>query len=1338
MRFAIYLYFLFCAGDCIASDTLSVRYLGIDQGLSNNAVTCIYKDHNGFMWFGTYDGLNRYDGCAFRVFRNTIGDATSLLDNHVFCINSDNENKVWVGSGKGVSIYDPNRSAFFTPRFSKVGSSENVPLYDAVLSIKNAGNTMLVGTVHNGLIVFTGSGETGKQLVLPGQTGAAYNIQAIEYDSIRNAVWFFVNDRGLYKYDIASKRIVAVASGVAQCYSIFPRSNGDVLIAGDSGVARVYHNIFKRFDPIPQMIVRDIAEDAKGALWIATDGNGLWYLSPGGNRAQPLSLAGEAINSNSIYDLYIDPEGREWIGTLRGGVNILERDGSSFKTISYHKGRTEDVNDFILSFCEDDRSNLWIGTDGAGLRYWDKQKNSFTKYVHSADPGSVRSNFITCIARDYKNDIWISSWFGGIDKLNRSNNTFRHYSCYDPFQKNEEKNCWQVYEDSKRRLWASASNKGHLFLYNRPADQFELFDSSLFDLQVLMEDRSGNFWGGNYNSLIKIDPEKKQHKIFFIGYTVRSICEDKRHNFWVGTEGGGLLLFDRGKGTYRRITTKDGLPNNVILKILEDNKGDLWMSTYYGLCRYDPVLKTFRNFTQADGLQSNQFSFNAAMIAKNGDFLFGGIKGFNSFYPDSVYDKKNIPHLFLTGIKIDNAPVEAGPAYVVSHNKDIITGIAVPFDKALSFDFTALQYSNANNLNYAYYLKGWDKNWSIANNIKTANYSHIREGAYTFYVRVMNPDGVWNEEVQLLAVRVLPPWYRTWWAYLLYTVFTIGIVCAFLYYYRRQDRLRYEIKLALLEKQKEKELAERKISFFTDISHEFRTPLTLIVSPLKDLMAEAGPGLIQKKLSTIHRNARRLLSLVDQLLLFRKVESIEQQLHLSRFDINEVCNEVFLSFTQRAASKNIRFIFDRPLDEVGYCGDKEKIEIILFNLLSNALKYTPDNGEVQLSLTGGNGQIRIIVKDTGCGISESISSRLFDVFYQANNTGKASQTGFGIGLYVSKKLAIAHEGALSYVSAEGEGTTFTLILPNNKLTSMQHAGEEDRCGRPSIIHELVEESREEGDTTTDNRSKVIDKIISGLPTMVIVDDDADLRSYVKEIFIEQFNIYETNDGASAFDLIGRELPDIVISDVIMGKMDGIELCRKLKENAHLAHIPIILLTGSSSEKSKLTGLECGAEDYVSKPFSKELIVARVQNILTSRNRLQQYFFNTITLKPASSIESDHKEFLTRCIEIVDQNMENPEFNVQLFCQGIGMSQPTLYKRIKAISGLTVNVFVRYLRLRKAAELLINTSKTVVEVTYATGFNDLRYFREQFSKLFGMTPSEFIRRYRKPLGNKIIK
>ncbi len=751
MKLAFYAYFLFWAGNCLATDTLSVRYLGIDQGLSNNAVTCIYKDHNGFMWFGTYDGLNRYDGYNFRVFRNIIGDSTSLLDNHIYCINSDNQNRIWIGGGKGASIYDPGRSVFFTPRFRKSNNTGIAPLDDDALTIKGAGDVMLVGTEHEGLIVFDDSCATGLQIPLPGKAGADYDVPGIEYDWIRREVWVFVNGLGLYKYDVRTRQLSLVASGLTQCVSIFARPNGDVLVGNDGGIFRLTGNSFTRFEAVPEMIIRYMAEDPARGLWIATDGNGVWYLPPGARKAEPLVLSGEKINSNAIYNVFIDGEGRGWVGTLRGGVNILEKNNNLFKTISYQTGKSEAVNDFILSFCEDDRSNLWIGTDGAGLRYWDRQRNEFTKYVHSQDPGSISSNFITYIVRDFRNDIWISTWFGGIDRLNKSNNSFIHYNCYNPSIKIDERNIWQIFEDSKRRLWACGSSGGHLYLYNRAADKFELFDNSLFDFQAITEDKSGNLWGGNYNSLIQIDPEKMHHKVYFIGYPVRSIHEDKDRNLWVGTEGGGLLLFDRDNGKFRQMTTKEGLPNNGILRILEDDKGNLWLSSYYGLCRFNPRQKTFRNFTQADGLQSNQFSFNAAMISKGGEFLFGGIKGFNIFYPDSIYEKKNIPKLFLTGLSIDNAPVEKDTAFVTARDKDIITGITVPFDKALlSFDFTALHYSPAANLKYAYFLKGWDKDWDITN-VRTANYSHLGEGEYTFYVKVRNADGGWNEETKFVV-----------------------------------------------------------------------------------------------------------------------------------------------------------------------------------------------------------------------------------------------------------------------------------------------------------------------------------------------------------------------------------------------------------------------------------------------------------------------------------------------------------------------------------------------------------------------------------------------------------
>lgn len=1293
------------------------------------------------MWFGTYDGLNKYDGSSFRVFRNIIGDTTSLLDNHIYCIDSDYENNIWVGGPRGVNIYNAAKSNFTIPFFRKTGNNKTVPLRGEVLSIKKVHDFVLVGTASSGLIVFSKNSRTGQQISFNGIKDASCRVSDIEYDSLHDNIWIFINGVGLCKYDLKKKKIIQIAASQSLCHQIFIKRNGEVFIGNNDGVYKLEKNTLRAYELIPGMSVRDIVEDDQNGLWIASDGNGLWHLPPNASKAVRFSTKDGSINSNSIYDIYLDKEGRKWVGTLRGGINILEEKKSLFKTIYFETSKAKEENNFILSFCEDTQSNLWIGTDGAGLRYWNRSSNSYTTYVHSSNPNSISSNFVTSITQDSQNDLWVSTWFGGINRLNRANNTFKRYNCFNPYKKLVENNVWSIYEDRQKRLWASCSS-GDLYTYNRSSDRFELFDKSLVVFQMFAEDSEGKLWGGSSNSLVLIDPVTKKHKAFSIGYAVTSVQEDKNHVFWIGTEGGGLVKFDRATQTFTRITTKNGLPSNVVLRILKDKGGNLWLSTYNGLCRFNPTLNTFRNFTRSDGLPSNQFNYHAALISKSGEFLFGGIKGFITFFPDKIIDKKATPKLFLTGLNIDNIPVEENDTYVTGRNKDIVTSITLPFDKAtLSLDFIALEYSANDNIQFAYYLDEWDKDWNIVNNSSIANYSRLHEGNYTFYVKVLNAEGIWSGEQKLLSIKVLPPWYRTWWAYLIYLIGIASAIGLYLRYTKYQERLRYEVRLALIEREKEKELTERKISFFTHISHEFRTPLTLIISPIMELVAETVSEIKRKKLTIIQRNAKRLLSLVDQLLLFRKVDSIEQQLKMENFDLNEACDEVFLCFTQLASSKHINLQFQKPDKPHIVQGDKEKIEIILFNLVSNALKYTPAGGEVILSITETNEHLDILVKDTGYGIAENVGNRLFESFYQADNTERTSETGFGIGLYVSQKLAQAHSGKLSFTSIEGKGTTFTLTLPKNSDQTVSISVNKPETGRPSVVNRLVEDLMEDieiDEEVDDNESRVIDKIISGLPSMLIIDDNADLRHYIKQIFIQQFNIYEADNGVSAFEIISKELPDIVVSDVIMKKMDGIELCRKVKESSTLSHIPIVLLTASGSEESKLRGIECGAEDYIKKPFDKELIVARVQNILRARRRLQQYFLNTVTLQPTSAIDNDNKDFLERCIKIIEAHQDDTEFTVQTFAQEIGMSQPTLYKKIKAISGLTVNVFIRYLRLRKAADLLINTNKTILEVTYVTGFNDMKYFREQFSKLFGMKPSEYVKRYRKPLGNKIGK
>lgn len=1322
-----------------------VEYLGIERGLSNNAITCIYQDHRGFMWFGTYDGVNRYDGYSFKVFRNIIGDTNSLIDNHIYSLSGDRSQNLWIGAAKGLSVYSQSTSIFSTPRFRLWNNSAWEVMKEGVgiVQYATAANLVLAGTHNKGLLVFTGGNLWGKQIPLLSTTEppGGYTVTAIEVDRSNQKAWIFITRVGLCLYDFKTGKLTTVNSTHRYADCIKLGRNGSLWLGNNDGLFEYNINTNNYSGNVMpgKNKVTSLFLDRNNIFWIGSDGGGLWYLPATASKAIPyLSDEGtELVNSNSIYSIYGDADNRKWIGTLRGGVNIFHPRVTSFKTISYNSpGQNNSINNFILSFGEDEKNNVWIGTDGAGLRYWNRKENKTIRYTYNpSDNTSISSNFITSILKDSQNDIWVSTWYGGINRLKKGSQVFERFACINPITNAEENNTWLVYEDVQKKIWTSTVNNGTLYIFNREKNVFELFDEKIINIQCLAEDSKGNLWAGNYTSLIRIDPIQKKHQTYSLNYPVRCIHEDKDRNLWIGTEGAGLLLFNRKTGSFKQFTTAQGLPNNTILRILEDDKGNLWMSTYNGLSKFDVSKNTFRNYLQSDGLQSNQFSFNAGLRLKSGEFLFGGIRGFNIFQPDSVYDRKEAPPVFLTGISISNNPVQSHSSLSANSNYENPETLVVPFDQAtLSLDFLALEYTSADKIHYAYKLDGWDKDWIQSNTVRTANYSRLREGVYAFKIKTTNADGEWGNPVQLMKLRVLPPWYRTGWAYLLYVLTFAAAVYLYILYNKRQERLRYEVKLAVLEKDKEKELTEKKISFFTHISHEFRTPLTLIINPLKELFQKKGKDVNEKDISMIYRNARRLLSLVDQLLLFRKVESVDQQMRIERFDIVEACNEVHLSFCHHAEAKGIRFLFQKPDYPINIFGDKEKIEIILFNLLSNSFKYTKE-GTIALEIADHERSVELLVKDTGAGIPADIGNKLFESFYRVENKGYASQTGFGVGLYVSHKLALAHHGKLSYTSEPGSGTEFRLqLLKGKEHFGSQPISDEFASGE-TILQELVEEPLDtvapthEGNLSS-NKSGVIEKLTSELPSMLIVDDNEDIRTYLKQIFTGSFNIFEADDGTGGYELVLKETPDIVISDVKMKHLGGIELTQKIKDNPTVAHVPVILLTASSSEVLKLQGITGGAEDYITKPFEKDLIVARVKNILKGRNRLQQYFLNAVTLKPNTSIAGEHKEFIETCIAIVEKHLHDPDFTVKTFCREIGMSHPALYKKVKAVSGLTINVFVRYLRLRKAAELLVNTDKSIVEIAYITGFNDIKYFREQFNRLFEMNPSEYIKRYRR--------
>jgi len=1315
-------------------------HLNIEKGLSNNSVNAVYKDRYGFMWFGTDDGLNRYDGFSFNVFKSNIKDPESLIHNRIADLTEDKDGALWIGTNRGISVFDHYTSKFSTPEFSYAGKKSRAT--DPVFTVKaDDKGTVFVGVQHKGLLIRK-AGDLLKHVIFRNRAGKSvpYSVYAIAFRA--DQAWLVTN-LGLCVYSSSTDQMRLVNRSIRRANRMIAKDN-TLWIATDNGLFKYDVRSTTR-DPL-------IREQAKLAaprvmdlrfqgeqLWIATDGGGVSVLDTNTGKVNRIVSApdGSALSSNAVMSIYSDDEDRIWLGTLRGGVNLLDQKKNKFRKISHLPNNQNSlISDFVLSFCEDKDGSVWVGTDGAGISVWNRKTNAFRNYTHQENqPSSISNNNITSIVRDDEDVIWVATFGGGINRYDRSSGTFTQFACLNNGQ--EDRNVWKLFKDSKNNIWAGTSfGSDATYKFNRKTGTFEPFDSRFKYVTSFGEDNAGNVWlGTEYGQLVKIDEESGAHRIYNLKNQIRSIVCDKEGNLWVGVQYTGLVKFDHHKnGKFTVMTEAEGLCNNSVLNIQEDALGNLWMSTFNGLSKWDNKRKRFINFYEEDGLQSNQFSFNASLKLESGEILFGGIRGFNIFAPAEVRREYNPSKVLIAGIRINNIPIQHDQNFEKQASIYSISELVLPYDKAvLSIDYTTPEYSGTDRILYKYILEGWDNIWNYSGKARTANYSQLWEGNYILRIKSTNEDGLWTDAEKVLKIKVLPPWYRSWWAYALYVAAVFSLIYFYIGYHLRQSQLRYEIKSANLNTQKERELNEKKISFFTHIAHEFRTPLTLIMNPVRELLNSDGKKVNMDDMSGVFRNAKRLLSLVDQLLLFGKAEGEDDKLKVSSFNIHDLCHEVFLCFNSQASSKKIHYTFNCDNKDLEIYGDRQKVEIAVFNLMSNAFKYTLPGGSVALCLTDQPDELLIEVSDTGKGISEDVGNQIFERFYQVTNPEKGYRNGFGIGLYLVKKFVSAHKGSVTYISEMGKGSTFSIALLKgfSHFDHMDFSLVHEKHSEMSTVFEetVVEDQTSDGLDTlemTDIELQVSDRL-----SLLIVDDNAEIRSYIRKSFIQSYNVLEAGDGLEGLRLAERYSPDIIISDISMPQMTGIELCQKIKESAALNHIPVILLTSATSDEVKLKGIETGAADYITKPFEREMLVARVVNLLKSRNNLQQYFYNHITLQSDNlKISPEYREFLNRCISVIETHLQDPSFSARSFADELGMSHSNLYKRVKSVSGKSVSEFIRYVRLRKAAELMINSDCNVSQASFEAGFNDIKYFREQFTKLFGMKPSEYIKKYRK--------
>ena len=1077
-----------------------------------------------------------------------------------------------------------------------------------------------------------------------------------------------------------------------------------------------------------RVAVQSIIEDDSGVLWFATNGLG---VARHDNARKPFKIFQHArkkpntLVGNEVTAVYEDRRGIWWIGTTLG-LSRLEPNTGKIRNFQHviNDPHSLSLNN-VQSVFEDSRNHLWIGTWGGGLNKLDRTTWQFTHYKHQAsDSKSLSNNFIHAIYEDRSGNLWIGTGAGGLDKFDRDNHIFVHYSAdakRSEWLKSNEIHC--IYEDPTGLLWLGTTMWG-LYRFDPKQERFVNYMHELDNPQSLSSNR------------------------------VISIYEDKLQRLWVGTFGGGLNRFDREKSTFFHFAEKDGLPNNSIHTILEDEHGNLWLSTNKGLSRFDPETKSFRNFYTNDGLPSNKFSF-AAYRCRDNTMLFGSDKGLLYFFPDSIKDNPFIPPVVLTDFKILNqsVPIAVGNRKVdgkFALEKSISETERIELlysQNVFTFEFAALHYAASFKNQYAYKMEGFDRDWIYAGKRRFATYTNLDPGNYIFHVKGSNSDGVWNEKGASIHITILPPWWKTTGAYIGYAV----LLFVLLFFVRRFEmnriKIRNRLRLRELEAQKLQEVDSLKSRFFANISHEFRTPLTLILGPLEDMMSKTKDKLARDNLRMMQRNASRVLQLINQLLDLSRLESGRMKLNASRGDLIPFLRGIVMSFASGAERKQIGLSFEpREGSEPsqGFYFDRDKIEKIFYNLLSNALKFTPAGGRVevmvktvQLPGPGTKSQItapkasaaqpmvEIVVKDSGIGIAAERLPHIFDRFYQVDSTSTREHEGSGIGLALTKELVELHRGEIEVHSEEGKGTKFVVRLPLGKA----HLKEDQIVAEPPVSG-VLETAVPPAEVSSPLPSEMAKPgIMRHEDTIIlVVEDHEDVRCYVREHIEPVYKVIEAADGEAGASVALETIPDLVISDVMMPKLDGYQLCEKLKTDEKTSHIPVILLTAKAGEEDKLSGLETGADDYLTKPFNSKELQVRVQNLIEQRRKLRARFRREGILQPRDiAVPSVEEAFLHKLMDIMEAELGDEDFGVEKLSAALRMGRRQLLRKIRSLTGQSPVEFIRSVRLQRAKQLLEKHAGTVSEIAFQVGFANLSHFTRRFREEFGVLPSEVARK-----------
>ncbi len=1308
-------------------------HITVADGLSQNYITCIYQDSRGFMWFGTPNGLNRYDGYEVKEYNADSDNLHSLPDDNISVIFEDSQQRLWIGTHDGLCRYCPKNDNFIEVDLNVL--PDNYPENRHILSLyEDSDQTLWIGSIGGALYSYQSKSD---KLEFYAQALEKAPIQVLTSDADllllgcgnnQGTMHLGKKDRRCYRTKIDS-----MYTGLT--ITTLLRDDNETLWVGSSN-GGIY--LYGKYSPeITLYNIQELCMLSDSRMIIVTENNGLFEydLQNKSFAAIDSSQKQSNLNSDAVTCVYADPNGILWVGTTNGGVNKFDSNNSHFNHISLHSGddRSQNVNS-VLSICELDEQNLLVGLDNKGILIYNKVTGKPLRHEIDKPLLELKDIPVNAVLRDSRGFIWVGTYRKSLKVIGpqpEQSQIIKLISQEIPFTSSVK----YVMEDSRHRIWIATSS-GEVFCYDPDKKTMDKYNSGLNNLinpNVILsiyEDKDHRIWAGSLCGLYRFD-EKNAHfiemylpnrdNLFANQNIIVPICQVK-DELWIGSQDG-LIEYSLNSKKVNRYNMADGLAGNKIKGILfEEESSSLWISTDKGLSRLDLNSKLFFNYGIEDGILHREFNYMSFMRGQNGDFYFGSVNGIYHFNPEKMGSNPHEPKVAITSYELyDNesvASADKGMHYIPVEAGD---KISIPYSEStFSIHYVGLNYTQTFKNEYAYRLLNYDDKWRYVGTRRVATFTNLDPGVYHFQITASNGSGIWNKEGSELTIEILPPWYRTIWAYISYTIVALALIIYLMRIYTNRLRMKSQLENEQFERKQLKKLNQMKMAFFSNITHEFRTPLTLILSPLTSIINKrVGKNAQTEYLKIIQNNALKLMELVNELLDFSKSEAGNFTFNPTHIDFNKVIEQEMRTFMPLAESKCISMEYLRREPSLTGMADPVILRKIVSNLLSNAIKHTPEGGTISVSVErtfaeGNYEMVRINVGDTGKGIPHNQQSQIFDRFYQLKED---RSNGTGIGLALVKNLVDLHHGSINVESEVGVGSKFIIDIPY--VESSQPINEVEE----SLVLPIVAMASDVEECEPDIHSEE-----KKMHTVLISEDNRELRTYLLGLLAPSYNVIVAENGREAWELTQKNLPDVIISDVLMPEMDGKEFCKCVKRDVHTCHIFFIMLTALASEEYQKEGLKVGADDYLTKPFNPDILLSKLANIFQSRTLITRQTQTMEALKPEEVINQDKdSRFLLDLIEIIKANLGNSDLTIDDLSKELGMSRTPFYKKIKELTNHTPNDFLKTIRLEQAKKYLSESDMNISEVAYMTGFSSPKYFRECFKKQFGESPTEFVQR-----------